>query len=135
MHTQPTFSRRSRRRRLPAAAISAVLAVSTAGMSPASATLVDEEPVAPGRNITVFHNIDFVVAAGWPVGEVITVEVLRNGVVVGSAAGPSVDTAEGPALEVNHGPAGTTPAPGDCWDSHTPDVRPGTRSGSSTAPP
>jgi hypothetical protein len=125
MHTQPARPSRSRHKRLSAAAASAVLAISAAGVGPASATLVDEEPVAPGRNITVFHNIDFVMAAGWPSGEVITVEVVRNGVVIGSATGPSVETAEGPALEVNHGPAGTTPAPGDCWDGHTPDVRPG----------
>lgn len=125
MHTQPARPRRSRHKRLPAAAVSAVLAISAAGVGPASATLVDGEPVPSGRNITVFHNIDFVVAAGWPSGEVITVEVVRNGVVIGSATGPSVDTVEGPALEVNHGPAGTTPAPGDCWDGHTPDVRPG----------
>ena len=51
--------------------------------------------VAPGHNITVFHNIDFVATFGHA-AETLTVEVRRNGVLIGSSSGPTVVTPEGP---------------------------------------
>src|SRR5688500_6889019 len=74
-----------RGKRLCDALSTMAIAATTVGLAPsASATLVAAEPIADGRNITVFHNIDFVAAFGWPVGEEITVSVLRNGVLIGS---------------------------------------------------
>src|SRR3712207_5179797 len=62
-----------------------------------------------------------VVATGYELGEELTVEVVRGGVVIGSTTGPAVDTPEGIGLEVNHGPLGA-PQPGDCWQNYTPDM-------------
>ena len=123
------YAKKSNRRRTLSgkrlcAAFSAVaIAATTVGLAPATAT-VGPAGIAPGINITVFHNIDFVATFGWTVGEAVTVDVIRNGVTIGSAAGPAIDTPDGGALEVNHGPAGV-PQDGDCWTGHTPDVRPG----------
>ena len=100
-----------------------VAATSVAAMSPTSATL-GPNGITAGHNITVFHNIDFVAVSGWPVGEQLTVEVLRNDVVIGSEIGTAEDIEGSGGLEVNHGPEGT-PADGDCWEGHTPDIRPG----------
>jgi hypothetical protein len=96
------------------------------GATPAQATL-SGPGVSTGKNITVFHNLDFVGVFGYgPVGEPITVDVIRDGVKIGTATGPAVETLEGPGLEVNHGPNGT-PQPGDCWAGDTPDIQPGDR--------
>jgi hypothetical protein len=104
------------------AASVAALAPTALSTAPAEGTVVD---IAAGHNITVFHNIDFVATFGHA-AETLTVEVRRNGVVIGSTSGPTVDTPEGPGLEVNHGPEGPAVA-GDCWVGHTPDIRPGDR--------
>ena len=96
-------------------------AISTA---PAEGTVVGE--IAAGHNVTVFHNIDFVAAFGHAVGDDMTVEVHRNGVLIGTAAGPAAGEAPEAGLEVNHGPEGAAVA-GDCWVGHTPDIRPGDR--------
>jgi hypothetical protein len=90
----------------------------------ASASLVPGSPIPVGANITVFHNLDFVATTGWSLGEPLTIEVLRNGVVIGSVTAPALVTPEGVGLEVNHGPAGTA-VDGDCWEGITPDIRPG----------
>lgn len=83
--------------------------------------------VDAGQNITVFHNIDFVGVFGYgPTGSVITVDVIRAGVRIGTVTAPTVDTPEGPGLEINHGPAGLA-QPGDCWEGTTPDIQPGDR--------
>jgi hypothetical protein len=100
-----------------------VAATSLGAMAPTSATL-GPNGVTPGHNITVFHNIDMVATTGWTVGEQLTVDVLRNGVLIGTASGPAVDILGEAGLEVNHGPEGT-PAPGDCWSGVTPDILPG----------
>ena len=116
--------RTSGRRRLGAALSVAAIAASTLGVVPAHSA-VGPAGIANGINITVFHNIDFVATFGWGVGDSLTVEVLRNDVLIGSAAGRTFDAApDGGAMEVNHGPLGS-PAPGDCFDGHTPDIRPG----------
>src|SRR5215213_10963310 len=81
--------------------------------------------VDAGQNITVFHNIDFVGVFGYgPTGSVVTVDVIRAGVRIGTVTAPTVDTPEGPGLEINHGPVGLA-QPGDCWEGTTPDIQPG----------
>lgn len=77
--------------------------------------------VTVGSNISVFPDRDMVVATGYEVGEQLLVEVVRDGVVIGTTQGPAVETAEGAGLEVNHGPLGA-PQPGDCWNGFTPDI-------------
>jgi hypothetical protein len=99
----------------------AALAAGAVSALPASGAVVN---VAPGHNITVFHNIDFVAVFGYALGESVTVEVRRKGVLIGTATGPTVDTPEGAGLEVNHGPEGA-PVAGDCWEGTTPDIQPG----------
>ena len=98
------------KRRTLAIAASAALAAGTLGAVaavPASGTQTGNG-VRPGSNITVFHNIDFVAVFGYgrPVNRPVTVRVLRRGVVIGSASGPSIDAEGLPGLEVNHGPEG-----------------------------
>jgi hypothetical protein len=119
-------STRKHRRRLAIVA-SVALTAGTAGAvggMPASATQTGNG-VRAGSNITVFHNIDFVAVFGYgPVGRQVTVRVIRNNVVIGSATGPAIDAEGLPGLEVNHGPEGAA-RPGDCWDGHTPDIKPG----------
>ena len=86
--------------------------------------------VRDGKNVTVFHNLDFVAVFGYEVGEEISVEVFRGERLIGSAFGPAVEVDEGlplnGALEVNHGPEGA-PVQGDCWENFTPDILPGDR--------
>lgn len=95
--------------------------------SPASGSLVSAGSVRPGHTITVIHNIDAVFLSGYePLGTPVAVEVRRGGVVIGSAAGPTIETADGIGLEINHGPLGP-PVAGDCWDRVTPDILPGDR--------
>jgi hypothetical protein len=113
------------RRRVAACAAAGGLAVSALAALPASATVVE---VADGHNLTVFHNIDFVTTSGWADGEDITVTVMRRGVPIGTASGAASDPEASGAfgLEVNHGPE-AAPVAGDCWEGHTPDIRPGDR--------
>jgi len=90
-------------------------------ITPAEGTVVT---VAGGHNITVFHNIDFVAVVGYEDTDELTVQVVRNGSIIGTATGDAVgDAVEGFGLEVNHGPEGI-PVPGDCWEGGTPDIRP-----------
>jgi hypothetical protein len=121
-----TFS--SPRRQRTALVAAAALAAGTVGAVsavPASGTIVN---IRPGKAITVFHNLDFVAIAGYgPIGREVTVRVLRNNVTIGSVTAPTTLTPEGAGLEINHGPETTTAFPGDCWDGHTPDIRPGDR--------
>ncbi|MDQ4006486.1 MAG: chitobiase/beta-hexosaminidase C-terminal domain-containing protein [Actinomycetota bacterium] len=114
-------SRRSALKKGAVGLAAASLAVTALTTLPASGTVVEN---TPGTNITVFQNIDFVAVFGYAAGEELTVEVLRNGVVIGTATGNAAGEAPEIGLEVNHGPEGT-PVPGDCWEGHTPDIRPG----------
>jgi hypothetical protein len=112
------------RRRGVALVAAAGLAASAAAALPATASETGNG-VRDGSNITVFHNIDFVAVFGYgPVGSPVTVEVLRGGATIGTATGPAIDAEGLPGLEVNHGPEGAAVA-GDCWEGHTPDIRPG----------
>ncbi|HET8959546.1 MAG TPA: hypothetical protein VFN12_03780 [Nocardioides sp.] len=115
---------KGRTRRLKAAVALGVVALIPTMLSttPAEGTVVT---VAEGHNITVFHNIDFVAVVGYDDADLLTVRVVRNGTVIGTATGDAVgDAVEGFGLEVNHGPEGA-PVPGDCWEGGTPNIRPG----------
>jgi hypothetical protein len=121
---QPTEIRpKGRTRRLKATVAVAAAAMVPLALSttPAQGTVVD---VADGHNITVFHNIDFVAVFGWDTGDLLTVEVIRNGNVIGTATGDARGEAPEIGLEVNHGPEGA-PLAGDCWEGGTPNIRPG----------
>ena len=97
------------------------------GVSPASASPTGPG-VGPNKNITVFHNLDFVGVFGYGTfGSTVRVEVIRDGALIGVAAGPAVSTPERLGLEVNHGVETGTPGPRDCWAGGTPDIRPGDR--------
>ena len=111
-----------------AACATAMLVGAGLAASPVPATASLTGPgVDTGQNITVFHNLDFVAIFGYgPVGTVVTVDVVRNGVPIGTVTAPTVDTPDGPGLEINHGPAGL-PQPGDCWEGVTPNILPGDR--------
>jgi hypothetical protein len=111
--------------RRPAAAAAAAAIASAAAAVPA---LGAEGPdgVRPGNNITVFHNIDMVIASGGVAGGQTQVDVFRGPYRVATTRGAAVDAGEGPALEVNHGPEGA-PQPGDCFEGATPNVQPGDR--------
>jgi Chitobiase/beta-hexosaminidase C-terminal domain len=125
-----TATSTSRHRRGWAAVAVLALGAGTLGAVsavPASGFIPPNPGVRAGKSITVFHNIDFVAVFGYgPVGRQVTVRVVRNGVTIGSATGPTVETPEGPGLEVNHGPEGA-PVAGDCWQGSTPDIKPGDR--------
>jgi len=116
----------SKRKTLAIAASAALAASAVGAVAAVPASGTQSGPgVRPGSNITVFHNIDFVAVFGYgPVGRPVTVRVLRNGVLIGSASGPAIDAEGLPGLEVNHGPEGAA-RPGDCWEGHTPDIKPG----------
>ena len=75
---------------------------------------VSSPPAFP-REVTVFPERDFVVVDGWPGNTDFKIEVLRGGVVVGSALGTTDAAGLG---EVNH-PGGF------CWTGFTPDILPG----------
>jgi hypothetical protein len=119
----------SRRRWAKGAVAAAVASLAPTAVStvPAEAKIVD---VTNGHNITVFHNIDFVATFGHgdtAGAETLTVTVRRNGVVIGTETGPTIGEAPEVGLEVNHGPETLPPVEGDCWQGHTPDIRPGDR--------
>jgi hypothetical protein len=110
-----------------AGAVLALASPALLGVAPASASLTGPG-VGPNKNITVFHNLDFVGVFGYgSIGSPVRVEVIRNGTLIGVAAGPAVSTPEGLGLEVNHGVEAGTPGPGDCWAGGVPDIRPGDR--------
>ena len=113
MHpVQPPSSRRRRWCALVAGAALAVGTPALLGVSPASASLTGPG-VGPNKNITVFHNLDFVGVFGYGTfGSTVRVEVIRDGALIGVAAGPAVSTPEGLGLEVNHGLETGTPGPG-----------------------
>jgi methionine-rich copper-binding protein CopC len=124
------MSNSARAARRTAAAVCSTATLLGAGLAattaPAWASLTGPG-VDAGQNITVFHNIDFVGVFGYgPTGSVITVDVIRAGVRIGTVTAPTVDTPEGPGLEINHGPVGLA-QPGDCWEGTTPDIQPGDR--------
>ena len=120
-----TSARRKRSALLGAAALTAGT-LGALDAVPASGS-IGEAGLRPGKTITVVHNLDMVTVGGYrPLGRMLTVQVLRNGVTIGSATGRSTFVDGGTSgLAVNLGIEGTIVRPGDCWDGHTPDIRPG----------
>lgn len=118
--------KKSRMKGVLAISVTALIASTTVALP--SSAMQTGDGIREGKNVAVFHNLDFVAAFGYTLGTPMTVEVFRNGVLIGTAAGDTVD-AEGDgagALEVNHGPEGPA-QPGDCWTGTTPDILPGDR--------
>jgi hypothetical protein len=108
-------------RRGTALARRAILGATAASMlvaAPAQATIDPANPVRTGHGITVFHNIDMIIASGYAEGEQVTIDVFRGAHRVATASGEAGGD-EG-AFEVNHEDAG-------CWEGGTPDVQPGDR--------
>ncbi len=98
---------------LAASALSALLAIPALTGSPASAAV--EGP----QTIEAFLGSDLVGLYGYPAGEQVKLEVIRNGVVVGTATKTADATG---FIEINHGGA----AAGDCFDGPvTPDIMAG----------
>jgi hypothetical protein len=115
-------SERSRQRVAAALAAGALaVAVVQTAAGPASAA-INPVPAAP-HSILVFPVRDFVSASGYARTDVATVQVLRGGAVIGSAANlipqddPATPGFDG-LVEVNH-------PGGGCWDGVTPDIRTG----------
>lgn len=116
------YSERKYQRRAAgiAAGALAALAVQAAAV-PVFAAVND--PVAAPHAITVFPVRDMVAAEGYAATERPTIEVLRGGTVIGTAAGlipqddPGTPGFDG-IVEVNH-------PGGGCWQGVTPDIRPG----------
>jgi hypothetical protein len=109
---------KSRARKLALGAVGTLLA-SAAVAAPAMAA----EPPAPGHEVISFPQRDFVSASGYVQGVPAYVQVIRGGVVVASSTpvlpedDPSTTGFDG-IVEVNH-------PGGGCWDTVTPDIRPG----------
>jgi hypothetical protein len=122
---RPRRKGRTRKLKVAVALAVATLVPTMLSTTPAQGTVVN---VGAGHNITVFHNIDFVAVFGYDLGEVLTVEVIRNGNVIGTATGAAAGEAPEIGLEVNHGPEGA-PVAGDCWEAPfgTPNIGPGDR--------
>jgi hypothetical protein len=117
----PVATRRRLTKRAGAAALGGVAALATTGAIVTSAAV----PSFPD-NIVIFPNRDMVVAEGFQdrIGELATVEVRRNGTVVGSTQAEFAESDDA-AFEVNH-PGGA------CWGvgaagnlQVTPDIQPG----------
>src|SRR4051794_14120982 len=91
--------------------------------TPAAAVPVNEPP-AGGRAFTLFPSRDFVDVAGYAEDDRVTVEVIRDGNVISSAAGvapqddPATRRVFDGIVEVNH-PGGY------CWSGTTPELRAG----------
>jgi hypothetical protein len=113
-------------RRHATVVVSAMVTAGALAVVPASAT-VGEDGVGEGRNITVAHNTDYVAVSGYgPIDRRVTVRVVRRGVTIARVSAPAILHPGGYGLEVNLGVEGVV-LPGDCWDGHTADIRPGDR--------
>lgn len=78
--------------------------------------------VKPDRSIEAFYGRDLVLITGYPASVGVKIDVLRNGVNVGSVTGKTgaAGTADAGTLEINH------IGEGDCWNAPvTPDIKPG----------
>jgi hypothetical protein len=71
-------------------------------------------PVTAGSNTSVLPNRDIVPAAGYKLGDILTVRVRRNGNVERTAKGPRFEIGKAPRVRYRHeGPAGRDkPCPG-----------------------
>lgn len=120
----------SRARKVLAVSATALLTALAVAV-PTWASPTGPDSIRPGKNIGVFHNLDFIAAFGYPEGEKLTIDVYRGDTRIATASGPAGFADEGlplsGALEVNHGIDVGTAGPGDCWTNYTPDVLPGDR--------
>ena len=106
------------RRALVVGATAVVASATFAGTAYAA---IVEPPPAPLEYV-VFPSRDFVSLGGNPAGQSLNIQVMRQGIEVGSAkssdATPALTTDADGILEVNH-PGGL------CWSGSTPDIQPG----------
>jgi hypothetical protein len=125
----PAQKRQARRREVPCLADDcdgSLLAMSSRWIPTAAAVAASLVVAAPAlgaissppafpQEVTIFPERDFVVVDLWPANQDVLVQVLRNGVVIGSATAKT----DGNGLaEINH-PGGF------CWTGFTPDILPG----------
>src|SRR6185503_9313659 len=105
----------------------AVATPAVLGVPPAQAALTGTG-VAPGHNISVSPDIDFVGIYGYaPAGTPVVVEVVRDeggqDVTIGRTVAPTTTLAKGfIGVEINHGPTGSAQTMGSCWGGQTPDI-------------
>ncbi len=83
----------------------------------AAAAVIVEPPAMP-HEVTLFPTRDFISAAGYTLGESLSVRLFRNGVLIGTSGGVVAPDGAGTLFEVNH-PGGA------CWNGYTPDLLPG----------
>src|SRR5690349_1219610 len=103
-------------------AVSAVgVALSPAGAA-AAATVVNSPP-ANGHSIIVFPERDFIHADGYAANDVLTFDVVRNGVVIGTSTG--VIPKDDPATPAFDGMVDLNHLGAPCWSTVTPDILPG----------
>src|SRR3954470_2029131 len=127
------------RRRTPALATTgAVVAALTALALPAGASAAINTPPANPHGITVFPVRDFVSATGYAASDRATIEIFRNGVLIGRAADVvPQDDPKSPGfdglVEVNH-PGGACWGTGAGSPNVTPDIMPGDVVRITTAP-
>ena len=103
-----------RRHRVRTTALLALAALAGLGAMSTSAMALE---------FTMFPARDFVEVAGLSGGDVVDVELLRAGVVVGEARNIAAfqEAVDGPFIVLVNHPGGTN----KCWEGHTPDVLPG----------
>jgi|GEM_PF-2384923 len=104
----------SSHRRFGAASVVVLLAALGVPLAATPAAAAVFDPPGGGRGITVFPERDFVMGTGYTPGVTATVQVLRSGVVIGTA---SSEVGPDGIVEINH-------AAPSCWDlPSTPDLR------------
>jgi hypothetical protein len=115
-------SARNRQRMATGIAAGALVVLAAQSAAVPAFAVINPVPAAP-HSILVFPVRDFVSSSGYAAGDRPTVQVLRGGAVIGSAAGlvpqddPTTAGFDG-LVEVNH-------PGGGCWDTVTPDIRTG----------
>src|SRR3954452_22426534 len=98
---------------LVVAVIAALVAALFAVAAPASAAVT-----TPGVVLTAFPDRDFLNITGYPTTSPVTIDVLRNGAIIGTTGAVNPPAA---GFDLNHGAAGTVPGI-DCWVGVTPDI-------------
>ena len=94
-------------------ALSAVIALFALAAGASEAAIVN--PPANGHGVLVFPVRDFVTGTGYNPGQKVTVNVVRNGVTIGTA---NATAGTDGTVQVNH-------PGGDCWLNTTPDIMAG----------
>src|SRR3954470_19568277 len=98
---------------LVVAVIAALVAALFAVAAPASAAVT-----TPGVILTAFPDRDFLNITGYPTTSPVTIDVVRNGAIVGTTGAVNPPAA---GFDLNHGAAGSVPGI-DCWVGVTPDI-------------